>query len=164
MTTVINPALNGGFSVQEGQRLFIAGNEDDLKTILTSLGLLIPEPTRDPSSRTRIGDHPAAGCEGPQPPITDAGAAREECLNRRLREDRQAVPLYDFGSALQVVKNGGRIARGGWNGKGMWVEFAIAHPESSFRSFLVMKTANDERVPWVASQTDLLADDWYIVA
>lgn len=80
----------------------------------------------------------------------------------------------DFGFALEVLKNGGKVARKGWNGKGMYV-FKIGNEMSRgggwtytngkndnlpLREFLAMKTADNEVVPWVASQTDLLAEDW----
>lgn len=80
----------------------------------------------------------------------------------------------DFGFALEVLKNGGKVVRKGWNGKGMYV-FKIGNEMSRgdgwtytngkndnlpLREFLAMKTADNEVVPWVASQTDLLAEDW----
>ena len=83
----------------------------------------------------------------------------------------------DFGFALQVLKNGGKAARRGWNGKGMYV-FKIGTEMSKgdgwtytngkndnmpLREFIAMKTADNEVVPWVASQTDILANDWEAV-
>lgn len=82
----------------------------------------------------------------------------------------------DFGQALVVLKAGGKVAREGWNGKGMWVrridlyfdaEFRVREIEpceGTWRSFLVMRTADNALVPWLASQTDMLADDWAEVA
>jgi hypothetical protein len=86
----------------------------------------------------------------------------------------------DFGQAHAVLKNGGRVTRDGWNGRGMWVALSpgfvigpdrvFAEPirdellargsDGVFRSYLMMCTADGEFVPWVASQTDLLAEDW----
>ena len=75
-----------------------------------------------------------------------------------------------FGLALEVMKMGKRVARAGWNGKGMWVRYvhALLYTVDGLeletqRSWLGMKTVNGEFVPWVASQTDLLAEDWEIV-
>jgi len=67
----------------------------------------------------------------------------------------------DFSTALQNIKEGARAFRSGWNGKGMFVALAQA-PETCFitRPYLYMFTAEGERVPWLASQTDLLAEDW----
>jgi hypothetical protein len=89
----------------------------------------------------------------------------------------------DFSDALYLVKDGRRIARSGWNGKDMYVCYQKGYPEGIainkntseatgiaegvvcyFRPYLMMKTATPEEfVPWVASQTDLLANDWYTV-
>lgn len=82
-----------------------------------------------------------------------------------------------FGDALEVVKQGERVARKGWNGKNMYVflaheaDFVTDADISAFdqlevevHDMLVMKTAQDTFQPgWLASQTDMLAEDWYIV-
>ena len=77
-----------------------------------------------------------------------------------------------FGTAVDAIKMGYKVARAGWNGTGMWIGL---HKESGefvreecgtklqYRDYIVMKTANDELVPWVASQTDILAYDWLVV-
>lgn len=88
-------------------------------------------------------------------------------------------PMMNFGAALQALKNGQKVAREGWNGKGMflflvpgWVFKVNCAPllgiypegtEITYRPHIDMKTVDGEIVPWVASQTDLLADDWCIV-
>ena len=80
----------------------------------------------------------------------------------------------DFGKALTALKNGKRVARAGWNGKGMWLRLIgpadNRHElldrgdgvcvEMSCDAFIQMKTAGNTLVPWLASQTDILADDW----
>ena len=79
--------------------------------------------------------------------------------------------MMDFGSAIENLKSGERVTRAGWNGKGMWLELcepdeAWDHPDGHTyrrRPYIYMKTANDELVPWVASQTDILADDWMVL-
>lgn len=84
--------------------------------------------------------------------------------------------MLDFGAALAVLKNGGRVARMGWNGKGMWLAMVAGYdynPRSDGAPlyalgckklpWIGMKTADDCFVPWLASQTDLLADDWCVV-
>lgn len=70
----------------------------------------------------------------------------------------------DFSYALMMVRNGQRVCRTGWNGKGMWV--ALQRPDAHSKMslpYLYMKTADDELVPWLASQTDLLAEDWTVL-
>ena len=57
------------------------------------------------------------------------------------------------------------IQKKGLNGKGMWVE--IQRPDEHSKMtlpYIWMKTACGNRVPWLASQTDILADDWGIVS
>lgn len=87
----------------------------------------------------------------------------------------------NFSDALAAVKQGNKISRSGWNGKGMYVVFqkgypngipinkntaeATGQPEGTvcrFTPYLMMKTADPDPtfVPWLASQTDILADDW----
>ena len=78
----------------------------------------------------------------------------------------------DFGEALQGLKDGYRIRRAGWNGKGMWLRLvkrfgAMVQPEPTdpplrLLDFIEMKTADDKLVPWLASQTDVLAEDWEV--
>ena len=71
--------------------------------------------------------------------------------------------MMDFSNALNVLKSSDRVCRAGWNGKGMWLE--LQRPDAGSKMslpYIYMKTAGGELVPWVASQTDLLADDWEI--
>jgi hypothetical protein len=74
--------------------------------------------------------------------------------------------MFGFDMALIALKTGQRVARAGWNGKGMsivLVKTSGVVGGKRLRSFLEMTTVDDELVPWVASQTDLLADDWHVV-
>jgi hypothetical protein len=82
--------------------------------------------------------------------------------------------------ALTALKNGQKVARAGWNGKGMFLflvpgsQFQVnrapllgIYPEGTtinYHAHIDMKTAQDTVVPWLASQTDVLAEDWEIVA
>ena len=85
----------------------------------------------------------------------------------------------NFSEALTALKDGSRIARTGWNGKGMFVVLQAGYPDGipinantaqatgisegtvcKFRPYLMMKTADDTFVPWVPSVSDVLADDW----
>lgn len=91
----------------------------------------------------------------------------------------------NIGEAVQALKAGERVARAGWNGKGMWLAYSPgtkALPAANFwaapnRAYaeasggvaavlpcITMKTATGEiLMGWLASQTDLLADDWVVV-
>lgn len=67
----------------------------------------------------------------------------------------------NIGEAVQAIKSGKRVCRSGWNGKDMWLELQVPDAESKMtKSYIYMKTADDQLIPWLASQTDLLADDW----
>jgi len=78
-----------------------------------------------------------------------------------------------FGEALMALKKGERVARSGWNGKGMWlilikgwtvdVEYETALHGLRPVPWIGMKTATADFVPWLASQTDVLAEDWTVV-
>ena len=76
----------------------------------------------------------------------------------------------DFGWALAALKRGERVSGSGWNGKEMWLAYVRAGwsadhnvaaivPESTL-PFIIMYTADKKFVPWLASQTDVLSDDW----
>ena len=71
----------------------------------------------------------------------------------------------DFGSALRRLKKGGKVARKGWNGKGMYLTMIRAgnavHQGFSMQDCIGMKTADHKMQPgWLASQADMLAEDW----
>ena len=69
----------------------------------------------------------------------------------------------NFGEALELLKSGQRTQRAGWNGKGMHLQLQRpdAHSKMSL-PYIYMKTADDHLVPWLASQTDMLSEDWSI--
>ncbi|WP_141575896.1 DUF2829 domain-containing protein [Actinomadura sp. WMMA1423] len=85
----------------------------------------------------------------------------------------------DFGQALERLRAGERLTREGWNGKGMFIVLQAGYPHGipinantaqatgikqgtvcRFRPYLMMRTVDADFVPWVASQTDILATDW----
>jgi hypothetical protein len=78
-------------------------------------------------------------------------------------------PGIGFGRALSLLKDGGRVRRRGWNGKGMWVELArdveveTSDGRAILAPFLLMRSVQGF-VPWLASQTDLLTDDWEVAS
>jgi hypothetical protein len=70
----------------------------------------------------------------------------------------------DFGQALTALRDGSRVTRDGWNGKGMYIELQVPDEHSKMRRpYLFMRPVDGDLVPWVASQTDLLAEDWRTV-
>jgi len=85
----------------------------------------------------------------------------------------------NFGDALSLIKAGHKVARAGWNGKGMFIflvpgsTFSVSRPPLlgiypegtviNYHAHIDMKTADDKVVPWLASQTDVLAEDWGVV-
>lgn len=81
--------------------------------------------------------------------------------------------MMNFGEALIYLKDGLRVARKGWNGKGIFIELQtpdlfskMTHPYI-YIDTTGLQTDNPDapksRVPWLASQTDLLAEDWCAV-
>lgn len=71
---------------------------------------------------------------------------------------------FNFATALVHLKRGKKVARGGWNGKGMWIALQVPDAHSKMmRPYIYMRPVDGQLVPWVASHTDLLADDWVLV-
>ena len=70
--------------------------------------------------------------------------------------------MFDFGDVVKKMKyKGGRFARAGWNGKNMYIELQRPDAHSKMTlPYIYMKTVQGDLVPWLASQTDMLADDW----
>ena len=73
----------------------------------------------------------------------------------------------DFGWALKKLKEGKKVARNGWNGKGLWLELQRpdAHSKMTLPYVYMNYPKGDKyhdgcRVPWLASQTDMLEEDW----
>lgn len=72
----------------------------------------------------------------------------------------------DFGWAIRKLKAGAAVCRDGWNGKGMWLRLQVPDAHSKMGApYIYMKTAANAEtpgylVPWLASQTDMLAEDW----
>jgi hypothetical protein len=70
----------------------------------------------------------------------------------------------DIGEAVHLLRNGHKVGRAGWNGKGMHLELQVPDAHSKMTlPYVFMKTVQGDLVPWLCSQTDLLANDWEIV-
>jgi hypothetical protein len=66
-----------------------------------------------------------------------------------------------IGWAVKQMHNGAKVRRAGWNGKGMWLALQVPDDHSKMSlPYVYMSTAQGDLVPWLCSQTDLLAADW----
>ncbi len=71
--------------------------------------------------------------------------------------------MNGIGWAVKQLHNGQRVRRAGWNGKGMWLALQVPDANSKMTlPYVFMSTAQGDLVPWLCSQTDLLATDWEI--
>lgn len=74
------------------------------------------------------------------------------------------TPYLTFSDALINIKQGAKLTRAGWNGKGQFI--AMQTPDENSKMslpYLFISTVDGKLVPWLASQTDLLAEDWEVV-
>ena len=93
-----------------------------------------------------------------------------------FEEAYRPTDAMNFGLAIEAAKRGAKIARRGWNGKGQYVELASAisyvtpggetvnaeHEAIGNRAFAFVGSSGVQ-MGWLASQADILADDWHIV-
>ena len=103
----------------------------------------------------------------------------EEKIKGILQKTKHMDNKLDFGEAIKALKNGKKVAREGWNGKGMFLYYvpAASYPAMTeiakaewgenalvpYTAYIAMKTVQGEVVPWLASQTDVLSEDWCIL-
>ena len=141
----------------------------------------IKETLKDLISGIRlIGGIYESGFPGGNDLVMEVVAEEVNGLRRNRQEgcNAQSRETMTFGEALEAMKRGGRLARKGWNGTGMFLYYvpADAYPPKTdaakeafggepvpYSAYIAMKTAQGYVVPWLASQTDMLADDWYMV-
>lgn len=87
----------------------------------------------------------------------------------------------NFGMAIAALKLGSKVMREGWNGKGMFLYYVPENKYPASRNtlntlsglfednlvpygaYIAMKTAQGNVIPWVASQSDVLAEDWVVI-
>lgn len=95
-----------------------------------------------------------------------------------MNVDQQRQGGFEF--ALMNLKQGEIVCRKGWNGKGMylfligtdstvtgtggWTYTNARNDNMGLLPFIAMKTVDDKVVPWLASQTDLLSEDWIVIS
>ncbi len=102
------------------------------------------------------------------------GGYRSWCPKEQFEEANRRIDAMTFGHAIEAMKQGKKVARAGWNGKGMHISYCDPYNnkqfdlvekeiEGTFAPYIGMKTVDNKYVPWLASQTDMLAEDWQII-
>lgn len=67
----------------------------------------------------------------------------------------------NFGEALVALKAGKTVMRNGWNGRGQYLRLQVPDTHSKMTlPYIYIRTVQGDLVPWLASQTDVLAEDW----
>lgn len=113
---------------------------------------------------------------GPQLWSEEDETTRQEYIERILEKFKKENNMNGIGWAIKEMQNGAKVARAGWNSKGMFLflvpgsTFQVnrapllgIYPEGTeinYQSHIDLKTADGQIVPWNASQSDLLATDW----
>jgi hypothetical protein len=83
-------------------------------------------------------------------------------------EEGEVIECSDYiapltmGDALAALKDGKKVARKGWNGKGMHVRMS-KQPIVGYNDYLIIVGVDGMITPWISSHTDILAEDWYIL-
>jgi hypothetical protein len=107
------------------------------------------------------------------------------CPKKQFEEANRPITGLSFGYAIEAAKVGHRIARAGWNGKDMWVSYSPGYQKLETENiwtphikkvseenggnvtilpYFNLKTADNKILcGWLASQSDMLADDWSIL-
>lgn len=80
-----------------------------------------------------------------------------------MASNETPMEIGDIGDAISALRGGLMVRRRGWNGKGMWLELQRPDAHSKMTlPYVYMHTAQGDLVPWLCSQTDLLAADWEV--
>jgi hypothetical protein len=110
-------------------------------------------------------------------PVTSGPLPTGTVVERSKLPDVNPTTNLNFGQAIQAAKDGKRVCRTGWNGKSMFLYHVPANSYPAvteqakayfgetvpYGAYIAMKTAQENVVPWLASQTDILAEDWEIL-
>lgn len=77
----------------------------------------------------------------------------------------QQQQFMGLGEAIACMRRGGKVARMGWNGKGMWLRIRVTGigftDDNHYRGpYVEIKAADNSLMPWLCSAADLLANDW----
>jgi hypothetical protein len=113
--------------------------------------------------------------------IIQGGSGLNQSHQSLNSEGSASMTGMDFGSAIKGLKAGHKLTRSGWNGKGMYLYLVgpgryppstdagreIAKEQQDglvpYRPYIAMVTVDGDVVPWLASQSDVLAEDWELV-
>lgn len=179
-STVVHAFLDGQFLLASGHSACVSAANFDAE-----LGFGLAKGNAEKKARDQLWQlegyalrkQLASAPVAPQPPVDNAFVAPG------CEPFTSTAVGLSFGEALEVLKAGGKVARAGWNGKGMWLSLSCDGtrevPAENFWSphnaeharqqggkatvlpSITMKTASGEiLMGWLASQTDMLADDW----
>lgn len=126
--------------------------------------------TPDGEMYVPVGSYILRGVEGELYPC------RQDIFEKTYESVDLDDKMFDFGEALRCMKQGEKVARRGWNGKGMYVfiagvstfgtnaELPEIGEEPEINEAVAMRTADKSIcIGWLASQADMLAEDWQIV-
>jgi len=135
--------------------------------------------TREFYSTKYVFAWPQQNCGEPGMAIRYQDGHQSWCPQATFERDYQPTTAMSFGHAIHALKAGKRVARAGWNGKGMFLflvpgsKFKVSRPpllgiyeegtEISYHGHVDLKAADGQVLPWNASQADMLADDWMIL-
>lgn len=82
-----------------------------------------------------------------------------------IDEGQDEAATFGIGKAVKELQNGKRLTRVGWNGPGQYLELQVPDDFSKMTlPYVYIRTVQGDLVPWLASQTDLLATDWYVTS
>lgn len=74
------------------------------------------------------------------------------------------METFGIGKAIKNMHNGAKVSRQGWNGPDQYLELQVPDENSKMTlPYIFIRTVQGDLVPWLASQTDLLAEDWVLV-
>ena len=113
-----------------------------------------------------------ADAEGNGYLVTYKDGYRSWSPKAQFEEANRPATGMTFGMAIEAMRKGHKVARKGWNGRGIFIELQVPDEHSKmthpyiFIDTTGLQTDNPDapknRVPWLASQTDMLSDDWAV--
>lgn len=73
------------------------------------------------------------------------------------------TPIQNIGWAIAQLKFGSKVSRRDWNGKGQFLALQVPDEHSKMQlPYVYISIVDGKLVPWICSQTDLLAEDWIV--
>lgn len=163
----MNPSgRSAGFPYASGGDLY-KGAADKVRNTIQSR-----QPAFETASGGRTGstvnDPTAPNEQPPQPDFQQAGQGTvrngKQWFNGRWVRPFETQAGSGIGFAVDALKHGHKVTRRGWNGRDMYLELQPPDDGSKMTlPYVFMKTVQGDLVPWLCSQTDLLANDWELV-